>query len=1128
VKIGSTQPHKANPESQGMTHQTSKPTPGDPISATRSAATWLLIAAFALSPASLGVTQPTWWSLRGVIDPQADANDYGLANIGQLKHFATMARDDFDANLPGGAGNAIDALVDSWYDSVTGEPLSPNPPDQNLAPINLGQLKAVSKPYYDRLIALNLLPAGAHPWTATTTDDANYAPATIGQLKNVFNFDAAALIAASNIDTDGDGLPDVWEIANGLNPLSAADVNDDPDNDDLTNLQEHQLGTDPNKTDTDSDGLPDGIDPNPKVAGPVDVDNDGSTNAEEIVLGTDPLNPDTDADGAYDGYDSVPLDDVLTFPKSGMASKYLFMPLGEGLLRDFNNFGDVLILRDSMFQVLTPSGFIPLNTSSIEQIEGYIAHGVYGLAGPGQVWGSVFKQVGIFGFGSFPYVANIAGGADVLTSSQRTQAVPTTGETTIYCIPRFADISGNLYGGEEALGAVLETGVKGPGLDDEGYMLRQKFYYGSVTAWSGVPSPNLPVELQRLAATGTLGMQSAWETDHDDVPVGIVVPEEIDLDRVRFSAASDGGTFLLGKSVQKWTGQEIWKGQSEGPPVDYTASDSEGDVVYNLISELDSEVGEYLVSNAFGAGVGMPFQEASIPWSINDMAESESPNERGFTSGPMVVFDNGKVYVSHNGNWKHTKLKESGNEITKGGQINDRGQVLYTGENDFSIWSDGKLHTQSELVDAESIEWETIQQMQFTDNGAIAFEYHKAGSFTPFVGLLVPVNLVDTKDQLFDDLAPQGTTVTAAMRDVNIEPKATVEVQKERSIAWIEPHGEDNGNNGPDMPQLALRFRGSEQMGLKIKWKLEIIYDRPRGTKPNKAQIKAQDEVFIPKKASGTQPRKEEVLVGAIELFNHADWIAALQEKGFFGGEAKLTYQLLKADGSALATESTILFSIGGKNPEDGLAKDYIDAQATAADARLTRLSYAVGRHESKGYNGADSRYNQFWEGYARRFRHDHKRGHPLWCKAPPESSAGGFGIFQITGNVSNQYAIIPREQMWNWQKNTDAYITIIKTGGTAAKGSVMDRFIAGVTNTYPSDTEAQNPPTNFAYDGGTYDAWEPSPFTMALAAVRKAFSKAHQEKFLSRLTHGSFSHQAQQDHAGDITRIATTTFMRS
>ena len=48
------------------------------------------------------------------------------------------------------------------------------------------------------------------------------------------------------IDLDGDGLPDVWEFAFGLNPDSPADASSDHDQDGFTNAEEYQAGTAPN------------------------------------------------------------------------------------------------------------------------------------------------------------------------------------------------------------------------------------------------------------------------------------------------------------------------------------------------------------------------------------------------------------------------------------------------------------------------------------------------------------------------------------------------------------------------------------------------------------------------------------------------------------------------------------------------------------------------------------------------------------------------------------------------------------------------------------------------------------------------------------------------------------------
>jgi hypothetical protein len=46
-------------------------------------------------------------------------------------------------------------------------------------------------------------------------------------------------------DTDGDGIPDWWELAHGLNPNDPTDANRDDDGDGFSNLQEYLAGTDP-------------------------------------------------------------------------------------------------------------------------------------------------------------------------------------------------------------------------------------------------------------------------------------------------------------------------------------------------------------------------------------------------------------------------------------------------------------------------------------------------------------------------------------------------------------------------------------------------------------------------------------------------------------------------------------------------------------------------------------------------------------------------------------------------------------------------------------------------------------------------------------------------------------------
>ena len=69
-------------------------------------------------------------------------------------------------------------------------------------------------------------------------DELSAAPVTRGPVK-------LSDVGPREPDTDGDGIPDAWESANGLNPDDPADAAQDPDGDGFTSLQEYHAGTSP-------------------------------------------------------------------------------------------------------------------------------------------------------------------------------------------------------------------------------------------------------------------------------------------------------------------------------------------------------------------------------------------------------------------------------------------------------------------------------------------------------------------------------------------------------------------------------------------------------------------------------------------------------------------------------------------------------------------------------------------------------------------------------------------------------------------------------------------------------------------------------------------------------------------
>lgn len=144
-------------------------------------------------------------------------------------------------------------------------------------------------------------------------------------------------------DTDGDGIPDGYEV---------------------------NIGTDPNKADTDGDGFSDGYELNVLYTDPLvfnedtDFDGDGLTNLQEMEIGTNPYLADSDFDGIPDNEDSEPM---KTDPDSGREVNYdipvhtsefdlitQFKDKDEGCYKSICNYltGQITYMSDSSGEIL--------------------------------------------------------------------------------------------------------------------------------------------------------------------------------------------------------------------------------------------------------------------------------------------------------------------------------------------------------------------------------------------------------------------------------------------------------------------------------------------------------------------------------------------------------------------------------------------------------------------------------------------------------------------------------------------------------------------------------------------------------------------------------------------------------
>lgn len=284
-------------------------------------------------------------------------------------------------------------------------------------------------------------------------------------------------------------------------------------------------------------------------------------------------------------------------------------------------------------------------------------------------------------------------------------------------------------------------------------------------------------------------------------------------------------------------------------------------------------------------------------------------------------------------------------------------------------------------------------------------ELAKAGKFkSPASGAAVPevveeVRLLDLKDP--DDDSD----------DVTIASWDGTHGLFEENIAWIDAHP-DPSDPAPRMPSLALEF-GEDNPAKRIEAALEVDYVRGNGFYPDRNQ--EHDYVRVPAEGFATFETERQV-----RFFEHTDWVQELSRDGFFGGEAQVLYRVLGEDDREIG-KGKLKFRIGGRNPEDDIAKAWIQAVSLPLGVPKMPFMYAIAKHESKGKNADNLYYNQFYE----LPRHKEDVGRPVWHN-DGLGMPGGYGIFQVTGSALNSLDNVPRRMIWNWQDNVDAAYEIM------------------------------------------------------------------------------------------------------
>jgi hypothetical protein len=303
----------------------------------------------------------------------------------------------------------------------------------------------------------------------------------------------------------------------------------------------------------------------------------------------------------------------------------------------------------------------------------------------------------------------------------------------------------------------------------------------------------------------------------------------------------------------------------------------------------------------------------------------------------------------------------------------------------------------------------------------------------------------------------------------NQDPWANSSIQGEvapSSIAWIT--GNTGINNTPEMPKLTVALANGRS-DIMVSWRFECEYRRGNGYR--KSYItdfsQADDRITIPKNQDFTaQMQGSETW----KIFEEAEWQNQIISKGLFGGLVKIFLKV----GNEEEVE-VCRFRIGGKNPDEAVARAYIDQIAGAE----FWYAYAIAKHETFGRVRENVRtryYNQFYTSFKPQNIGDNANdmGWAGWAHGWPlynldrgynsktgykQNGPGGYGMYQLTmgpKTVDGDQAyetFITRDQIWNWQSNCQRAVDMLRQ----KKQHFTTPLVNALQSAYPTWPSLQN-----------------------------------------------------------------------